>query len=108
MIWVLGQIAADLKDGNKKIINEKRNKLFNLISLNFILSVIILFTVSAYIIFMKYYEPMFIILLFLLFKTNLTKIFLNNKKIIYFYHLYFSMYLVTAIINSFLLLSKNI
>tara|TARA_X000000950_G_C13877800_1_gene645591 strand:+ start:765 stop:2018 length:1254 start_codon:yes stop_codon:yes gene_type:complete len=76
--------------------------------LNFILSVIILFTVSAYIIFMKYYEPMFIILLFLLFKTNLTKIFLNNKKIIYFYHLYFSMYLVTAIINSFLLLSKNI
>ena len=76
--------------------------------LNLILILIILSAVSAYIIFMKYYEPMFILILFLLFKTNLTSIFLKNKKYIYYYHLYFFAYLVTAIINSFLLLSKNI
>ena len=76
--------------------------------LNFILSLILLFSISAYIIFMKYYEPMFIIILFLLLKTNLTTIFLNKRKNIYFYNLYFLAYLISAIINSFLLLSKNI
>lgn len=76
--------------------------------MNLILALIILFTVSAYIIFMKYYEPMFIILLFLIMRTHLTAIFLKNKKYIYYYHLYFLTYLTSAIINSFLLLSKNI
>ena len=75
---------------------------------NLILNIIIIFTVSAYIIFMKYYEPMLILLLFLIMKTDLTKIFLSNKKYIYFYHCYFLIYLFTAIINNFLLLSKNI
>jgi hypothetical protein len=76
--------------------------------LNLFLSLILLFSISAYIIFMKYYEPMFIIILFLLFKTNLTSTFINNIKYIYIYHLYFLTYLISAIINSFLLLSKNI
>ena len=76
--------------------------------LNYILNFIIITTVSAYIIFMKYYEPMFIILLFLIMKTKFTKIFLVNKKYIYLYHLYFLIYLTSAIINNFLLLSKNI
>tara|TARA_A100001015_G_scaffold311757_1_gene415624 strand:+ start:46 stop:1266 length:1221 start_codon:yes stop_codon:yes gene_type:complete len=76
--------------------------------MNLILALIILFTVSAYIIFMKYYEPMFIILLFLIMRTRLTAIFLKNKKYIYYYHIYFLTYLTSAIINSFLLLSKNI
>ena len=76
--------------------------------LNLFLSLIILLSISAYIIFMKYYEPMFIILLFLLFKTRLTALFLKKKKYIYFYLLYFLTYLSSAIINSFLLLSKNI
>ena len=73
---------------------------------NLILNIIIIFTVSAYIIFMKYYEPMLILLLFLIMKTDLTKIFLSNKKYIYLYHCYFLIYLFTAIINNFLLLSK--
>ena len=76
--------------------------------LNFILSLILLFSISAYIIFMKYYEPMFLILLFLIYKTNYTNIFLKSVKNIYFFHLYFLIYLGTAIINSFLLFSKNI
>lgn len=76
--------------------------------LNIILNLIILTAVSAYIIFMKYYEPMFIIILFLLIKTDLTMIFLKKKKYIYLYHLYFLTYLFSAIINSFFLFSKNI
>ena len=76
--------------------------------LNLVLNLIILSVVSAYIIFMKYYEPMFILILFLLIKTDLTSIFLKNRKYIYCYHIYFLTYLASAIINSFLLLSKNI
>ena len=76
--------------------------------LNLILNLIILLTISAYIIFMKYYEPMFIILLFLLLKTELTTKFLMKKKYIYLYQLYFFTYLLTAILNNFLLLSKNL
>ena len=76
--------------------------------LNLILNLIILLTVSAYIIFMKYYEPMLILILFLLMKTNLTSLFLNRKNYIYLYNLYFVVYLLSAIINSFYLFSKNI
>ena len=36
VICVLGQIIPDLKDGNKKIIKENKNKLFKLILLNLI------------------------------------------------------------------------
>ncbi len=76
--------------------------------LNLILVLIILFAVSARIIFMKYFEPMFIIILFLLMKTKLTNSFLKKRKYIYIYHTYFTLYLLSAIINSFLLLSKDI
>ena len=76
--------------------------------LNLILILIIILSVSAYIIFMKYFEPMFIFILFLLLKSKLTSTFLTNKKYIYYYHIYFLLYLSSAIINSFLLLSKNI
>ena len=76
--------------------------------LNLLLIIIILSAVSAYIIFMKYYEPMFILILFLLLKTKLTSVFLISKKYILYYHLYFLIYLTSAIINSFFLLSKNI
>ncbi len=76
--------------------------------LNMLINLILLFSFSAYMIFMKYFEPMFIIILFLLMKTNLTVIFLKNKKNIYLYHLYFLIYFSSAVLNSFLLLSKNI
>jgi len=76
--------------------------------LNLLINLILLFSFSAYMIFMKYFEPMFIIILFLLMKTNLTHVFLRNKKNIYLYHLYFLIYFSSAILNSFLLLSKDI
>ena len=75
---------------------------------NLILNLIILLSISAFIIFMKYFEPMYIILLFLLFNTKLTNIFLKKNKYIYFYHLYFLIYLASAIVNNYYLFSKNI
>jgi len=76
--------------------------------LNLILNLIIITAISAYIIFMKYFEPMFIIILFLLFKTKLTNIFLENKKYILYYNFYFLVYLCSAIANNYFLFSKNI
>lgn len=76
--------------------------------LNLILNLIIITAISAWIIFMKYHEPMYLILLFLIMKTKFTNIFLKNRKYIYLYHIYFIIYLSTAIINNYLLFSKNI
>jgi len=76
--------------------------------LNLILNLIILFSISAFIIFMKYFEPMYLLALFLLFKTELTNLFLKNKKNIYLYLSYFLLYLTSAIFNNYYLLSKNI
>ena len=75
---------------------------------NLMLNLIILLSISAFIIFVKYFEPMYIILLFLLFKTKLTNLFLKENKYIYIYHLYFLIYLVSAIVNNYYLFSKNI
>jgi len=74
--------------------------------LNSFLIIIILFAFSAYIIFMKYFEPMFIFLLFFFIKTKFTSLFLQNRKYIYLYHSYFLIYLCSAVINHFLLLTK--
>ena len=75
---------------------------------NLILNLIVLFSISAFIIFMKYFEPMYLLILFLLFNTKLTSLFLKNKKYIYLYLSYFLFYLATAILNNYYLFSKNI
>lgn len=75
---------------------------------NLTLNIIILFSISAFIIFMKYFEPMYLLVLFLLFNTKLTNLFLNNKKYIMLYLSYFLLYLATAILNNYYLFSKNI
>ena len=98
----LKEQLADLETAHPQLARSREHKL------NLILNLIILLTVSAYIIFMKYYEPMLILILFLLMKTNLTSLFLNRKNYIYLYNLYFVVYLLSAIINSFYLFSKNI
>ena len=74
--------------------------------LNSFLIIIILFAFSAYVVFMKYFEPMFIFLLFFFIKTKFTSLFLQNRKYIYLYHSYFLIYLCSAVINHFLLLTK--
>lgn len=76
--------------------------------MNVLLILIILFSFSAYIIFQKYFEPMFILLLFFFFKTDLTKLFLDKKFNIYLLHIYFVIYLSSAIINDLFRLTKNL
>jgi hypothetical protein len=75
---------------------------------NSILSLILLFGFSAYIIFAKYFEPMFIILLFLVFQTNITNEFLKRKKDILLFHSYFIIYLISALINDALGITKSL
>ena len=77
-------------------------------NLNLLLNLIVIFSISASIIVMKYFEPMYVVILFLLMKTKFTNIFLNNKKYIYIYHFYIILYLSSAITNSFFLFSKNL
>ena len=78
------------------------------ILLNYILTFLILILVSGYIIFQKYYEPMFIFLLFFYYKTNLTVKFLNKKNNIYMFHSFFIFYFLSALINDILKLTKSL
>lgn len=77
-------------------------------NLNLLLNLIVIFSISAFIIVMKYFEPMYILILFLLMKTKFTYSFLENKKYIYTYLFYIILYLSSAITNSFFLFSKSI
>ena len=76
--------------------------------MNILLSLILLFFISAWIIFQKYFEPMFILLLFFFYRTDATKFFLRNKLNICLFHVYFIVYLFSAIVNDVLQLTKNI
>lgn len=74
---------------------------------NILLILLLIFGFSAYMIFQKYYEPMFLFIFFLMIKSNISKIFLKNIKNIYFLYLYFGVYLTTAIINNVYQITKT-
>jgi hypothetical protein len=74
---------------------------------NILLIFLLIFGFSAYMIFQKYYEPMFFFIFFLMIKSNTSKIFLKNVKNIYFLYLYFGIYLTTAIINDIYQITKK-
>ncbi|MFL2890073.1 MAG: hypothetical protein ACJZ4O_04415 [Pelagibacteraceae bacterium] len=75
---------------------------------NLVIIFLLLFGFTSYAIFQKYFEPMFIILLFILFQTEKTKFLLDNKKTIFTYQLYFFIYLLSAIINDVYQITKNL
>ena len=75
---------------------------------NLILILIILFGYSATTIFQKYYEPIFIIVFFLLMQSKVSSDFLKNSKNIIYLYLYFFIYFGSSIINSIFEFSKNI
>ena len=79
---------------------EKRN--------NLILSLILLFGFSSYVIFQKYFEPMFLLLFFLVYKTELTKNLLKRKMNIVLLQLYFLLYLAAAIMNQYFDITKSL
>tara|TARA_Y100000590_G_scaffold468825_1_gene653341 strand:- start:2681 stop:3931 length:1251 start_codon:yes stop_codon:yes gene_type:complete len=75
---------------------------------NILIISLMIFGFSAYMIFQKYFEPMFFFIFFLMIKSQISKIFLNNIKNIYFLFFYLGIYLITAIINDIYKITKTV
>jgi hypothetical protein len=75
---------------------------------NLILSLILIFGFSSYVIFQKYFEPMFFLLFFLVYKTELTKKILFKKTNVILFQFYFFAYLGAALLNDYFVITKNL
>ena len=76
--------------------------------INSILIIIMLIGFPAYMIFQKYYEPYFIFILFLLLKTSISQIIFHSNRNLFLYYSYVFLYLISAIINDQLNLTKTL
>tara|TARA_Y100000590_G_scaffold449594_1_gene587994 strand:+ start:1918 stop:3171 length:1254 start_codon:yes stop_codon:yes gene_type:complete len=75
---------------------------------NLILILLILFGYSGATVFQKYFEPIFIIIFFLLIHSKISSDFFKNNKNILYLYIYIVIYFGSSIINSFFEFSKNI
>ena len=75
---------------------------------NTIIILLLIFGLSARLIFQKYFEPMFFFILFLMIKSDILKTYLNKIKNIYFLYFYYGIYLITAIINNIYKITKTV
>tara|TARA_Y100000590_G_scaffold185332_1_gene211146 strand:+ start:3637 stop:4887 length:1251 start_codon:yes stop_codon:yes gene_type:complete len=75
---------------------------------NIVLVILLIFGFPAYYIFQKYYEPMFFLMLFLMFKSEIPKLFIKNKRNIYYMAIYLGIYLTLAISNNIFKITKAI
>ncbi len=75
---------------------------------NIALTLLIIFGISAYAIFQKYYEPMMLILMFLIYKNDDFKLFFKKKLNIFLFLLYFFSYLISAILFEFYNVKENL
>ncbi len=71
-----------------------------------IFSLLILVFTSQYIL-MKYFEPMFIVILFILIKSKMPSELLLKRNNIYFFLTYFFVYFISAYINDIFQITKN-
>ena len=74
---------------------------------NLILIIILLFSFPSYYIFQKYFEPMFFLIFFLMFKSKIPQFFLSTKKNIYYLALYLVLYLAAGILNDTFKITKT-
>ena len=74
---------------------------------NIVLVILLIFGFPAYYIFQKYYEPMFFLMLFLMFKSEIPKLFLKTKKNILYLGIYLGIYLTSAIVNDIFKITKT-
>ena len=74
--------------------------ILSLIKKNFLILFLLIFGFSSWLIFQKYFEPMFLILLFLIFQTSLTRKFLESKRNIMAYLFFIGLYFLTALANN--------
>ena len=72
-----------------------------------ILFLLLIFGFSSYQIFQKYFEPMLIILLFSIIEFSQIKLIFKNYKNIILFQSYFIVYLISAIINDILQITKT-
>ena len=59
-------------------------------------------------IFQKYFEPMFLVILFLLYENNYNHQILEKKKSVFIFFLYYLIYVFTAIFNNVYLVTKSL
>jgi len=74
---------------------------------NLVLVVILILGFPSYFIFQKYFEPMFFLMIFLLFKSQIPRIFLESKKNVYYLALYLGLYLASGIFNHIFKITKT-
>ena len=75
---------------------------------NAIIIFLLFLGLSGYVIYQKLLEPLFLLIFFLLFKTNLTSNFLKNDKNMYLYFIYLMLYLVSAAFNEYFKISSKL
>lgn len=74
---------------------------------NMIIILSLLLGLSGYIIWQKFFEPMFLIVLFLLINTKITTYFLQEEKNMVLYYLYLILYLASAALNEYFQISSK-
>ena len=75
---------------------------------NFLLIVLLLFIFASYQIFQKYFEPMFLLILFLIFDTKISYKFFSNIKHTYFFYFYILLYFISSVINDIFRITKSL
>tara|TARA_B100001123_G_scaffold277424_1_gene308616 strand:- start:3757 stop:4995 length:1239 start_codon:yes stop_codon:yes gene_type:complete len=75
---------------------------------NFILLALLILTFSGFYIAQKYFEPIFLLLLFVVLETKISHKFFSNFKHTYFYYSYILIYFVSAVINDVFKITKSI
>ena len=79
---------------------------FNRDSKNLPFIIIFLIGFSAYMIFQKYFEPIFFMIILLMMNNNLISDTISKLKNVYFLYFYFLVYLIVAIINDVFKITK--
>ena len=74
---------------------------------NLILLIIFLIGFPAYMIFQKYFEPLLIFVLFLIFNTKITSIFFEKIRYLLIYYTDLIAYLLSAVLNDYLKITKT-
>ena len=75
---------------------------------SFFLTILLLFVFTSSAIFQKYFEPMFLLIFFLMLETKASYKFFANYKYTYIYYSYILLYFASSIINDIFQITKNI
>ncbi len=75
---------------------------------NTFMFLLLIFGFSGFVIYQKYFEPMFIFILLLLINSNVIDSFFKKQKNLIVYFSYFFLYFVSAIVNDYFKITSNI